>query len=66
MGYFNHPFDTENRMRLLDDVMLDKPLSEDSLASDFSGVDINKNGRRNAKEREIVDEEDIFNTLQRI
>jgi hypothetical protein len=53
-------------MRLLDDVMLDKPLSEDSLASDFSGVDINKNGRRNAKEREIVDEEDIFNTLQRI
>lgn len=62
IGYFNHPFDGENRMRLIDDIYLDKSLSEDSLASDFDGVDLlNKSGTRNATKREEVnDAEDIF------
>lgn len=60
LGYFNHPFDNNNRMRLIDDIGLDHSLSEDSLASDFEGVDLsNTKGKRHAKEREEV-EEDIF------
>ena len=58
-AYFNHPFMGENRMRLEDDIGLDHPLSEDSLVSDFCGVDLlNKKGNRNAVERETVDESD--------
>jgi hypothetical protein len=59
LGYFNHPFEIGNRMKLMDDVDLEQSLSEESLATDFEGViDINtKRGKRNAKEREIVDED---------
>ena len=60
MGYFNHPFDNNNRMRLLDDIGLDHSLSEDSLASDFEGVNLNVKGRRNATEREVVNSDDFF------
>lgn len=58
-AYFNHPFESENRMRLLDDIGLDNPLSEDSLVSDFCGVELlNKKGKRNAVERESIDDGD--------
>jgi len=60
MAYFNHPFDNNNRMRLIDDIGLDHPLSEDSLASDFEGVNLNSGGKRNATERETVDNSDFF------
>ena len=61
MGYFNHPFEGENRMRLIDDLYLDKSLSEDSLVSDFGGVDLlNKNGKRQATEREDNSSSDLF------
>ena len=60
LGYFNHPFESNNRMQLIDDINLPKSLSEDSLTSDFDGVDlISKKGKRNATDRETV-EEDLF------
>ena len=62
LGYFNHPFDGENRMRLIDDIELGKSISEDSLVSDFDGVDLlNKKGKRQATEREREDDSsDLF------
>lgn len=65
LGYFNHPFEGENRMMLIDDLYLDKSLSEDSLVSDFDGVDLsNKKGNRTAIERDIEPEEDPLSELQ--
>ena len=60
LGYFNHPFEEGNEMRLLDDINLDITLSEESLSSDFEGiVEFNgRKGKRNAKEREVIDETD--------
>ena len=59
LGYFNHPFNSNNRMMLLDDVHLDKPLSEISLAETFEGVDMNnRKGSRSAKTREIIDNDE--------
>lgn len=55
--YFNHPFNMTNRMQLIDDLDLDHSLSEDSLASNFDGIELlNKKGRKNATEREVVDD----------
>lgn len=60
LGYFNHPFEEGNEMKLLDDINLDITLSEESLSSDFEGVvEFNgRKGKRNAKEREVIDEDD--------
>jgi hypothetical protein len=42
-------------MRLIDDIGLAEPLSEDSLTSDFDGVDLSAiKGRTNAKNREEI------------
>jgi len=66
LGYFNHPFEIGNRMRLLDDIHLETSLSEESLASDFEGVidlaSAAAKGKRNATKREVVedDDDDIF------
>jgi len=54
-----------NRIRLIDDVHLDHSLSEESLSTDFEGVDLNidKKGKRNAVERKVIKEdkeEDLF------
>ena len=69
LTYFNHPFDPNNKMKLLDDINLDHSLSEDSLVSDFDAVDLlNKKGKRTAVDREVVDDEDLFifnNTLSK-
>lgn len=60
LGYFNHPFQSNNRIQLIDDIDLPQSLSEDSLTSDFDGVDLlNKKGKRNATEREVI-EDDLF------
>lgn len=57
MEYFNHPFAVGGKIRLLDDVHLEHPISEISLSSDFEGIDLNtKKGKRNAVEREIIEE----------
>lgn len=66
-GYFNHPFESNNKMRLIDDLGLEQSLSEESLASEFQGIDLlNKKGKRSAVEREIVDDEDLFDATKAI
>lgn len=63
LGYFNHPFEMGGKIRLIDDFDLEESISEDSLKSDFEGVDFSENrGKRSATKREIVDDnaEDIF------
>jgi len=46
-------------MKLIDDVHLEKSLSEESLMSDFEGIEekVNKKGKRNATERETIDDD---------
>lgn len=67
IGYFNHPFDMENRMRLLDDIGLAKPLSEESLECNFDAVQLQSSkGRQNAKSREEISDESIFDLSQSI
>lgn len=60
LGYFNHPFEISNRIKLIDDIELEEVLSEESLTSDFEGViDINvAKMNRQAKKREVVEDED--------
>ena len=61
LTYFNHPFNPNNKMQLLDDIYLDHSLSEDSLVSDFDAVDLGaKKGKRNAVERETIQDDDLF------
>ena len=65
LSYFNHPFEVGNRIRLIDDIYLEHSLSEESLSTDFEGVDLNidKKGKRNAVERKVIKEdkeEDLF------
>jgi len=47
-------------MKLIDDIYLEKSLSEESLMSDFEGIDenVNKKGKRNAVERDVIDDDD--------
>lgn len=68
LGYFNHPFESNNKMRLMDDVGLDHSLSEESLASEFQGIDLlSTKGKRSAVEREVVDDdEDLFDATKAI
>ncbi|WP_253264347.1 DnaB helicase C-terminal domain-containing protein, partial [Brevibacillus sp. MCWH] len=46
LGYFNHPFEIGNRIRLLDDIHLETSLSEESLSSDFDAVDLSSSGKK--------------------
>lgn len=57
LSYFNHPYENNNAMRLMDDLGMDHSLSEISLGSDFDVVEMNKQGKRHAKEREDISEE---------
>ena len=62
LSYFNHPYDRENGIKLLDDFDLDKPLSLTSLATQFAGAeDVSKRGKKNAVEREHKDSSTGFN-----
>lgn len=55
--YFNHPFAVGGRIKLMDDFLSDKKLSEISLSSDFEGIDLSgKKGKKNAVERDMVKE----------
>lgn len=61
LTYFNHPFDPNNGMKLLDDIHLDHSLSEDSLVSDFDPVElVDKKGKRTAVEREVLEDDELF------
>lgn len=55
LEYFNHPFEPDNGIRLIDDIEFSKPLSLESLATKFEAVD-NKRGKTNAVERESKDQ----------
>ena len=69
MDYFNHPFAHNNRIQLIDDLLLEESISELSLASEFEGVDIGRKGKKNAIEREIYENsplDDIFDTKKAI
>lgn len=50
LDYFNQPFEEGNDFKLVDDILLDKPLGVISLCTDLEGVDVddmmNKRGRR--------------------
>lgn len=53
LDYFNHPYDPENGIRLLDDLESAKSLSLTSLSTQFVGAeDVSKRGKKNAVERE--------------
>lgn len=55
LEYFNHPFEPDNGIRLIDDIEMDKPLSLESLSTKFEAVD-DKRGKTNAVERETKEE----------
>ena len=62
LEYFNHPYDRENGIKLLDDFDLDKPLSLTSLATQFIGAEeVSKRGKKNATARENKDSSTGFN-----
>ena len=62
IDYFNHPYDKENGIKLLDDFDLDKPLSLTSLSTQFVGAEeISKRGKKNATTRENKDNSTGFN-----
>lgn len=53
LEYFNHPFEEGNEIRLIDDLDSPKPLSLESLSTQFDPVqDNSKRGQKNAVERE--------------
>ena len=56
LDYFNHPFEENSEIRLVDDVDLPKSLSLTSLATQFqAAAGENKNGKTQAIERERSD-----------
>ena len=62
LDYFNHPYDPENSLRLIDDVNLDKCLSLTSLSTQFDPADQkgNKHGKKNAMERKEKKKKDTI------
>lgn len=51
LDYFNHPFEAGSEIKLVDDFDLPKPVSLESLATQFVAVE-DKRGTKNAIERE--------------
>ena len=62
LDYFNHPFEPGSEIRLSDDINLAKPLSLESLATQFEPVE-DKKGKQNAIERESKKKNKSKNTL---
>lgn len=65
LEYFNHPYEVENHIALIDDINLPKSLSLYSLSTQFLPVESNtgKRGKKNATDRPVKKEErfeDIF------
>lgn len=65
ISYFNHPFEQGSKLRLLDDVLLDKPLSVELIGSNLTGANTggSRKGNFNAKKRKEVDDVDDLNSL---
>ena len=56
LEYFNHPFEPDNGIKLIDDIEFDKPLSLESLSTKFEAVET-KRGKTNAVERETKEDD---------
>ena len=57
--YFNHPFEIGNRMRLIDDFLLDRSLSEKSL-TDLEPVKFGRGKRTISKIDDDSEGDDLF------
>ena len=67
LGYFNHPFSMENRMQLIDDIFMEKSLSEESLSTTFEGVsEITSKGRKQATKRKVDTDSDLFDFASKV
>jgi hypothetical protein len=52
LDYFNHPFEPNNEIKLIDDLDFDKPISLESLSTKFESQEsTNRRGKENATER---------------
>lgn len=60
LEYFNHPYEVENPIALIDDINLPKSLSLYSLATQFLPAEpsVSKRGKKNATERPSKKEEE--------
>lgn len=63
LEYFNHPFEPGNEIRLIDDIDLPRPLSLESLSTQFEAVD-DKRGKENAIDRENKDKKKKKNYVE--
>ena len=62
LEYFNHPYEKDNEIKLIDDIDLPKPLYLSSLSSSFASLEDTKRGKKNAMQRKnktanVMDEE---------
>ena len=65
LEYFNHPYDPNNEIRLLDDINLSKPLSLKLLGQGLVTMEQGKRGKTNAITRKsMLDDEIIENNLE--
>ena len=61
LDYFNHPYEKDNTIRLIDDVDLPKSVSLYSLATTFVALEETKRGKQSVVKRE--DKDDILDPL---
>lgn len=65
LEYFNHPYDPDNEIRLLDDINLSKNLSLKLLGQGLTPLDSGKRGKTNAVSRKsMLDDEIIENNIE--
>lgn len=66
LDYFNHPFEENSEIRLVDDINFSKPVSLESLSTQFEPVE-DKRGKKNVVERSSVSqqvEEPAFSEIE--
>lgn len=66
LDYFNHPFEENSEIRLVDDINFSKPVSLESLSTQFEPVE-DKRGKKNAVERQNMStqvEEPAFSEIE--
>ena len=54
LDFFHHPYEHGNTIRLIDDVLLPKPVSMYSLSTQFVSLEDSKRGKQNVVKREEV------------
>lgn len=63
LDYFNHPFEKDSEIRLIDDIDMARSVSLRSLATQFIPTDDSKNGKQNAMKRSVKEKSDGKGTL---